>query len=214
MSISPISRDTLAVFILKRQRKWRNKNKKEKKGSKQIIEFWKLPGLREIINFLFSNASFFKPNHWWRSNSPSVHLHQWPCQHRQLLRWARHRKKLFTHSDEFEFNYRSHNSLKIYILRKYQTFICVRNFDRRVAHWLVHTFVWNFANWAFNFFFQQVESNQTHDEAIENLNVFLILSCRYVTFIHRREQHHVQAPFKIQTITIKLTIFMFPTMSK
>ena len=106
-----------------------------------------------MINFLSSNALFLKPNHWWRSNSPSVHLHQWPCQHRQLLRWARHRKKLFTHSDEFEFNYRSHNSLKIYILRKYQTFICVRNFDRRVAHWLVHTFVWNFANWAFNFFF-------------------------------------------------------------
>ena len=214
MSISPISRDTLAVFILKRQRKWRNKNKKEKKGSKQIIEFWKLPGLREIINFLFSNASFFKPNHWWRSNSPSVHLHQWPCQHRQLLRWARHRKKLFTHSDEFEFNYRSHNSLKIYILRKYQTFICVRNFDRRVAHWLVHTFVWNFANWAFNFFFPTswVKSNSRWSDWKFKcpFNSFLSLCDLYSSKRATPRAGTIQN----SNDNNKSTIFMFPTMSK
>ena len=84
----------------------------------------------------FLKCDFFKPNHWWRSNTPFVRLHKWSRQHRQLLKWARHREKLFTHSDEFEFNYRSHNSFKIYIWRKYQTFICV-SFDQRVAHWLV-----------------------------------------------------------------------------
>ena len=101
----------------------------------------------------FLKCAFFKPNHWWRSNSPSVRLHQWPRQHRQLLKWARHREKLFTHSDEFEFNYRSHNSFNIYILRKYQTFICVRNFDQRVAHWLVSYSSMQLRKLTFNFFF-------------------------------------------------------------